>query len=84
MEHEKKEDINEEISIRQSLDATKGSILHGENSLSLLKPKKYKCPICGEIIAADILWKDTEDGMQKPFCGECRNPVVLISKQGNL
>lgn len=83
MENEKKVDIKEEISIKQSLNATKGSILHGENSLSLLKPKKYECLICGEILAADVLWKDMEDSVQKPFCGECRKPVVLISKESN-
>lgn len=83
MENEKKVDIKEEISIKQSLDATKGLILHGDNSLSLLEPKKYECSICGEIMAADVLWKDMENGVQKPFCEECRKPVVLSSKQGN-
>lgn len=83
MENGKKADIKEEISIKQSLDATKGSNIHGDNSLSLLEPKKYECPVCGEIMAADILWKDIKDGTQKPFCGECRKPVVLISKPGN-
>lgn len=84
MENEKKVDIKEENSINHFLDATKGPILHGENSLSLLKPKKYKCPVCGEILAADVLWKEAENGVQKPFCGECRKPVVLVSKLDNL
>lgn len=83
MANEKKLEKKEEIPIKQSLDATKGPILHGENSLSLINPKKYKCPDCGEILAADVLWKDMENGAQKPFCGECRKPVVLISKQDN-
>lgn len=84
MENGKKADIKEEISIKQSLDATKGPNFYGENSLSLLEPKKYECPLCGEIMAADVLWKDMENGVQKPFCGECRKPVVLIPKQDNL
>ncbi|MCO5382622.1 MAG: hypothetical protein NHB15_11430 [Methanosarcina barkeri] len=84
MKNEKNVDIKEEISIKQSLDVTKGPILHGENSLSLLEPKKYECPNCGEILAADVLWKDMEDNVQKPFCGECKKLVVLISKQSDL
>jgi ribosomal protein S27AE len=84
MENEKKADKKEEISIKQSLDVTKGPTIYGENSLSLLKPKRYECPICGEILAADVLWKDMEDGEQKPFCGECKKPVILISKRDDL
>lgn len=83
MKNEKNINIQEEVFIKRPLDATKGPVLHGENSLSLIKPKIYKCPICGEILAADVLWKEMEDGVQKPFCGECRKPVVLISKESN-
>lgn len=80
MENEKKVDIKEERSIKHSPDAIKGPNLPGENSLPLLEPKKYECPICGKIMAADVLWKDMENGEQRPFCGECRKPVVLSSK----
>ena len=78
MENHKKVDCKEEVPIRQSLDVNKGPTLFG--SVHPPNPKEYACPNCGTILAADILWKDTEDGKQKPFCGYCRKPVVLISK----
>jgi hypothetical protein len=78
MEDKQKVDLKEEMCIKQSLNVNKGPTLFG--SVDLPKPKEYLCPSCGTILAADILWKDMGDGMQKPFCGYCRSPVVLISK----
>jgi len=78
MEEEKKVDWMEETPIKQYLDVNKGPFLFG--SVHPIKPKEYTCSRCGTIVAADILWKDTDEGMQKPFCGYCKEPVVLSSK----
>lgn len=43
--------------------------------LSSPRPKEYTCPNCGPILAADVIWKDTGSGVQKPFCEECGEPV---------
>lgn len=78
MENTKNLDIKEETStIKQSLDVNKGPTLFGP--INPPKPKEYLCPRCGIILAADILWKDTGNGVQKSFCGYCRQPVVLRS-----
>jgi hypothetical protein len=81
MADEKKIGWKKETHIKQSLDVNKGPTLFG--SVHPIKPKEYTCDICGTIVAADVLWKDTKDGVQEPFCGKCRKRVALSSKQSN-
>jgi len=77
MEDKQNVDLKEELHVKQSLDVNKGPILFG--SVDPPESKEYLCPSCGTILAADILWTD-ENGVQKPLCGYCREPVVLSSK----
>lgn len=78
MEDKQKVDWKEEVYIKQSLDVNKGPTLFVP--VDPPKPKEYLCPSCGTILAADILWRDMGNSVQKPFCGYCRKPVVLSSK----
>lgn len=41
----------------------------------MIGPRKYTCPNCGTILAADAFWKDIGNGIQEPFCEECEKPL---------
>lgn len=78
MKTEKKEDQKEHISLIQHPYEVKGPRVYDQ--YSTIKPTKYYyCSTCGEIKAVDVIKKDTDDEMQKPFCKKCENPVFLVN-----